>query len=291
MKSSTRMRLAAVAAAGALALSACGGDDTADPTTDGTAAGTTSSSTTAADGGDATSEEPATEDSSEAAPGEEVPLEDFVAMLQSPGEETLQSYTMAMEMKSGGEGMTMSGAVDLSGDSPAMDLDMTVPGAGEMKMLMADGRMFMSMPGVTPEGKFMEVPKEQLGDAATALEDVDITSQFEDWKDTAQSVVFVGEEDVDGTMMRRYTVTMDTSSLDQAAATSGVDDAAVSSVLGEELTYDLWLDEDNLMRKMAFEIQGMVTEMTTDNWGEAQDVQAPADADLVDMGSLGQPTG
>jgi hypothetical protein len=269
--STTRTRWAALLSAGALTLTlgACSADEgdgtvaEAPATTDAAAAVTETETAAAA----------------EVAEGEEIDPSEFVAMMKSPGEAMLSSYTMTMTMKTGGEDVTLEGAVDVSGDSPALDMDMQIPGAGAIQMRMVDGRLFMAMPGVTPEGTFMEVPPEQLGDAATALEEVDITSQMDTWEEAARKVVFVGEEDVDGTTMRRYTVTVDSSA---ALDASGMgDDAAATSALGEEFVYDVWLDDDNLMRKLVFEMDGVVTEMTADNWGEPQDVQLPADEDIV----------
>lgn len=272
---STRTRLAASLSAVALTLTLAACADDGAGTTDG-ASGTQSSA-------GATSEEPAP--ATDVAEGEEISPAEFVALMKSPGLEKLSSYTMEMTMRSGSSPMTMSGAADLTGDQPALDLDMDIPGAGAMNVRMADGRVFIAMPGQTPEGKFMEVPAEQLGEAGGALEDVDLMSQMEVWEESAKKVVFVGEEDVDGTTMRRYSMTIDGSAAMDAA---GVDDAAAtSSGVPEEFVYDVWLDADNLMRKMAFETDGLVTEVLADNWGEPQDISVPADEDIVDIGSLG----
>ncbi|GAA5166374.1 hypothetical protein [Ornithinimicrobium tianjinense] len=263
----TRTRLASVLGAGALvlALGACSDDS-------GTDAGAPTS-------GESTSAQPT---APEVAEGEEVDIAEFVAMMKSPGEEKLSSYTMTMNMKTGGEDLTMEGAVDVSGEDPALDLDMAVPGAGKMQMRMVDGRLFMAMPGITPEGKFMEVPPEQLGDTASALEEVDITSQMDTWEQAARKVVYVGEEDVDGTTMRHYSVTVDSAAAMDAAGVTGGDAAAASSAMGEEFVYEVWLDDDNLMRKLAFDMEGTITEMFADNWGEPQDIQAPPAEDIVD---------
>lgn len=262
----TRTRLASVVGAGALvlALGACS-DDSGDAGSPTSAASTSAQATVP-----------------EVAEGEEVDIAEFVAMMKSPGEEKLSSYTMTMNMKTGGEDLTMEGAVDVSGEDPALDLDMTVPGAGKMQMRMVDGRLFMAMPGITPEGKFMEIPPEQLGDTASALEQVDVTSQMDSWEQAARKVVYVGEEDVDGTTMRHYSVTVDSAAAMDAAGVTGDDAAAASAAMGDDFVYEVWLDDDNLMRKLAFDMEGTVTEMFADNWGEPQDIQAPPAEDIVD---------
>lgn len=300
MTPTKRNRWATMLAAGALTftLAACGGDDEAPATSDTPASAPASAPAGGQEGATAepteddaaeTAETTGEDEGGEAAPaaGEEIAPADFVAMLQEPGTEMLSTYEMNMTMKAGSEDMVMTGLVDLSGDSPKMDMQMQIPGAGDMQMVMADGRLFMAMPGVTEEGKFMEVPEEQLGDAATALDDVDITAQYADWEKTAKSVVLVGEEDVDGETMRRYEVTMDGAAMAEqladAAGETAADAAAATAGLDEDMVYDIWLDEDNLMRRMVMEVAGIVTEMTIDKWGEPVTIDVPADSDLMDV--------
>lgn len=281
--STIRNRWAGLLGAGALTLTlaACGGDDTpeADPT------GAVSTEGASTDGAEASSPAAAAADAAE---GEEVDIQEFLAMLQSPGEETLSSYTIAMSMNMGGQAVDMDGAADLSGDTPAFDMNMTMPGLGAMRMIMADGQVFISSPAAgTEEGKFLQVPEEQLGELSTQLDEVDITSTWDAWEEGANSVVFVGEEDLDGQDMRRYEVTVDTQAALDAAGQTGDDAAAASGIIGDVLTYDVWVDGDNLMRKVAFEAQGVVTEVTADNWGEPQDIQAPAPEDIQEGGLSG----
>lgn len=283
--STIRTRWAALVGAGALTLTlaACSGDDTPETAP-------TPGAVATEGGAAATSAAPAP--ATDAAEGEEVDIQEFLAMLKSPGEEKLSSYTIAMSMNMGGQAVDMDGAADLTGDTPAFDMNLTMPGLGPMRMIMADGQVFLSSPAAgTEEGKFIQVPEEQLGDLSTQLEEIDITSTWDAWEEGAKRVVFVGKEDVDGQDMRRYEVTVDTQAALDAAGQTGADAAEASSLIGDELTYDVWLDGDNLMRKVAFEMQGVVTEVTADNWGEPQDIQAPAPGDIQQGGLSGETGG
>lgn len=287
--SRTRMRLGALVTAGALTLGlvACGGDDEPGTTPAATVDGAGDATDDATEDG-TTQEDAGTGDAS----GESVPVEEFLAMLQEPGEETLSSYTTSMDMDLEGQQTTMEGAVDLSGDSPRMQITMTVPDMGEMDMVFADGQIYMSMPGLTPEGMYLLAPEELIGDTA-ALEEIDISAQWDLWEAGAQEVVFVGEEDVDGQQLRRYQMTVDSEAvMDAAGVTSGPDDAAATSLgLDEETVYDIWLDGDNLMRMMAFEVTGQAFEMHIDDWGEPQDIEVPDPDQVMDMGELGTGSG
>lgn len=298
--SSTRMRLGAICAAGALtfSLAACGGEDdgkktttTTTTTTSSADAGASTGGSTSAGAGSATSAAPTSDAAAggEVAEGEEIPVADFMAMVKEPGEETLSSYTMKMTMGADGEEMDMSGKVDMTGDSPKMDINMTVPDMGEMQMLMIDGRVFMAMPGLTPEGMFMEAPPESLGDMSQ-LEEIDIASQWDSWEEGAEKVVFKGEEDVDGTTLRHYELTVSQEAIDQAMETASdqVDDATMTSLgLDGPVVYDVYLDDDNLMRKMKMNISGMDMDATMDDWGKPQDIQAPPADKIMDMGDMG----
>ncbi|WP_153011702.1 hypothetical protein [Serinicoccus chungangensis] len=292
--STTRMRLGAVVSAGilGLGLTGCGGDSDgggAEPTE----AATQESESTQADEEQATDEDTAQASEEEdsggaAAEGEEIPVEEFLAMLQEPGEETLSSYTLTMDMQADGQSIQADGAVDLSGDEAAMQMMMTMPEMGELEMITTDGQLYLAMPGVTPEGMYMQAGEDVLGQAA-AMEDIDVSTQWEAWEEGAQQVVFLGDEDVDGTEMGHYQVTVDPQAIAEAG---GEDAAAMTQAVGDELvTYDVWLDDDNLMRQLSFELEGMTAEMMMDNWGEPQEIEAPASDQVMDMEDLGTTPG
>lgn len=295
--SRTRTRLGALVTAGVLTfgLAACGSDDEPDTTTPATTVdeGTDATDDTAATGAatdeDTTEEETTEETDTGDASGETIPVEEFLAMVQAPGEEMLSSYTMTMELDLEDEQTTMEGAVDLSGDAPRMQMTMAVPELGEMDIIFADGEAYMSMPGLTPEGMYLLAPEELLGDTAE-LGEADVSAQWEVWEEGAQEVRLLGEEDVDGQQMRRYQVTVDAQAVLDASA--GDDAAATSMGLEDEvIVYDVWLDEDDLMRKMAFDMEGETLEMFMDNWGEPQEIQVPEPDQVMDWEQMGTGSG
>lgn len=298
----TRMRFGALVTAGVLSLGlgACADDtdgSSSDPTTAADAADTESDETTAEDDAASGDDAAGSEDGSaggDAAEGEEIPVADFMAMLQEPGEETLSSYTMTMSMDAGGQQMQVDGAMDLSSGSPAMQLTMGLPDVGEIDLIIVDGAVFMSMPGLVPDGKYIEAPPELTTDLED-LEEIDVSAMWDTWEEGAQQVVFLGEGDVDGTQMRQYEITVDQESIDQAletaAAELGDDAAATSAMPTGPVVYQVWLDDDNLIRQMTMDIDGSLMEMTMNNWGEPQDITAPSADDLVDPSELGGATG
>lgn len=305
--SSTRMRLGALAVAGALTwtLSACADDDggaAEDPTTpastqdSGPATGAASTEDTAATGDTGATSDGATSDggSADAAEGEEVAVADFMAMLREPGEETLSSYTLEMSMEVDGQSMDVEGAVDQSGDAPAMAITMSVPDLGEVELILVDGEVFMSLTGLMPPGTFIEAPPELTQDLED-LEDIDVSAVWDTWESSAEKVVYLGEDDVDGTQMRSYEITVDGEAVDQALETAGEqlgDDAAATSLAPEgPVVYRVWLDDDNLIRQLRADLDGDPVEMRLDNWGEVPDITAPDPEDILDPSELGGATG
>lgn len=269
-----------VAASGVLVLTlaACGDDSpqVEDPTTDTTAGQDTGSDEAdETEGTDTGTETEGTEggdegegtDGGSAAAGEQIDPADFVNQLKSPGMENMTTFTMSMDMQMEGQAVTMSGKADLSGSTPAMDITMEMAGLGNIQMIMVDGSAYMAMPGLTEEGQFIQMPLEEvLGeDADEFTNQVDMTSQWDDWETGAQSVTFVGPEDVNGETLNKYELLLDTTSLD-------TEDAAG---MPDEITYNVWLDDQNYMRQVTFEIMGAESVMTMDNWGEPVDITAP----------------
>lgn len=295
MPTTTGTRWTTLLAAGTLSLSlaACGGSDDADGGSTagsedgavGTAATTQDTAGTSADTQAATGDGEGDEGGSAAAPaeGEEVPVEDFLAMLRSPGEEDMSSYELDMVVTTGGQTMEMAGEVDLGDGQPSVDADLTMPGLGATRMIVVDGSAYVSMPGVTDEGKFLEVPQGELEDSGAGLDDIDVASTWEDWDEGAGQVVYAGLEDVDGEELRRYEIVVDVQAVLDASGQTGSDAAEASAALGDEITYDVWVDEDDLVRRISYTAAGAVTEMTIDRWGEPMDIEAPDPEDVQPM--------
>lgn len=264
----TTRQVGALMTAGALAftLSACS-DDGAVQEVGEAAAGSESASPS----------EPETE---ELVAGSEVDRTEFVERLKSPGNDVLGSFELSMDLEVEGMAMTMEGAADLRGENPAMDLTMDVPQMGELQMLLVDGNAYMSMPGVTDPGSYVEVPMEELV-GTDFTEQVDLTAQWDAWEKGAERITFVGMEDVDGEEMEHYEVTVD-SQIALEASGQSADDLG-GATLPDTVTYQVWVDDSDLMRKVSFDIMGATTEMTMDNWGEDVEIEAPDPADLQEM--------
>ena len=254
--------------------------------------GSAAPETEAADPAAVAAEAAVTDD--ELQPGEETTVEELLQRLKSPGAETLSSFEVSMEATDGTDALTLDGAVDVGDGVPRLDLTVALPEMGELELVVVDEGVFVSVPMLTGPGTYVEVPVEEL--QAFGAEDLtgtlDMKQTWEGWDVGGQSVTFVGSEDVDGTPMDHFQVVVD---LDEAAS-------AVEGLLGDqahatgaelgEMTYDLWVDDADLMRQLTFGHDGYQVELDLDGWGTSPEITAPDASDVVPMPSFGtDPTG
>jgi hypothetical protein len=257
-----------------------------------TSCGTAAPETEAADPAAVAGQAVAAQD--ELQPGEETTVAELLERLKSPGVETLSSFEVSMEATDGTDALTLDGAVDLGDDAPRLDLTATLPEMGELRLVVVDEGAFVSVPMLSGPGTFFAVPVEEL--EAFGAEDLtgslDLEQTWEGWDVGGRSVTFVGSEDVDGTPMDHFQVLVD---LDEAAsAIEGLlgDEAHATDAELGEMTYDLWVDDADLMRQMTFGHDGYQVQLDLDGWGTSPQITAPDASDVVPMPSFGtEPTG
>lgn len=280
MTSTTGRRGAvAVLAAVTLGLGACGSQGEVSEVAD----AATATVTAPAGNGESADSAPSEADTQpEVAPGEEIAVADLLERLKSPGEDKLSAFEMSMDLVGGGEEMTMTGKASI-GESPEVDLQMTVPGMGEVQLIVVDGAVYVGIPGLTAQGEFFEVPASALQDMGMAdvTDTIDFESTWEGWDAGAQTVRYVGPEDIGGEEMDHFAVVVDTSEASEAMGET------MTEGLPAEVTYDVWVDEEDLMRQISFEAGGSTAAITIDSWGEDVDIQAPPPDKVTQMPSLG----
>ncbi len=244
-------------------LAACGSDDEApDP------AASSSSAT----------------ESSETESGE-VDKAAFVDDLKA-GLEASTTAKMTMHMDMGGQAIHADGEVDYTTTPPQMAMTMETPAAAgqSIEMRLVDGVMYMNM-GQMTNNKFVSF---DLSDAANLPPGMDqLTSTmdplaaFESFEEGVQSVVFVGDEDVEGEQLGHYEVKLDISKIQQFK------ELETQAELPKTVSYDLWLDDENRMRKMTMEMDmgGAPMEMEAQftDWDEPVDIAAPPASEIVEQ--------
>jgi hypothetical protein len=148
---------------------------------------------------------------------------------------------------------------------------------GDIDMLVVDDTFYMSMAGMTPPGKYFEVPQDSpMMDGLNgggSLSPVDSLKAFEAG---LLEVEELGEESIAGEPTTRYRLTLDG---EKALKAMGTDYAPG---MPEELEYEVWLDAQDRLRRMVIEIAGTTVTAEMTKWGEDVSIEAPEPGDIVD---------
>lgn len=278
----TRRAVAATVAAPLLLLgaAACGGDGSTPAAEDAAGESAAAGPSEAAESGK----------SAEAAEGSESPeVEETEATGSGDGswdEKTLAPAMVAamadqetsrfrMTTTGGGADVEADGVMSYRGDSQDMAMTMSgaTMGAASMEMRAVDGVMYLSMPPMTPKGKFLEIgPGDQNSPFAGMLDQMplDPRDSVEAFDSGLRDVEFLGEESVDGETLERYRLTVDFSAAAKAQGMPRMQGAP------ETVEYDMWLDEDALLRRMELDIMQVAVVMEMSDWGEPVRIEAPA---------------
>ncbi len=264
MQITSRALTAAGAVALVLVLGACGGDDEPDA-----AQSPSTSPSTTTEAAESPSDESGTEGSETGSEtGSEEDAAAFLERLKAGmGEEGSLHVEMTM---AGPIEMDASGDTTYGPDGSEMHLEMTMsnlPG-GAMEMVLVDGTAYMSMPGVTAPGTFFEVDQSNpmFGQLDDGLSPADSFAAFDAG---LQEVEDLGADEIDGDEVTHYRL-----EVDAAEALKATGQGTVPG-LPETLSYDVWLDEDDRMRRLTYELTGTELTMDMTDWGKPVTIEAP----------------
>ena len=165
---------------------------------------------------------------------------------------------------------------------------MQIPGmsSGGVEMRMVDGVIYMAMPPMTPKGKFLKIdPNDNSNPMAGQFsglgDQMDPLRSFDAFDTGLKKVDYLGVESVDGEDMGHYVLTVDTAAGMKALGQQ------VPQGLPKTMTYDVWLDQDDLLRRMQMQLAGISMDMRMSDWGKKVTVTAPPAGALVQVPSNG----
>jgi hypothetical protein len=267
----TRSRSLTAIAAGAVllaALAGCGSDDKAGKVKDAGAASTSSASSSP------TASSSATADASEsggaavtgtpAAPGERLTVDNLVATMLAAMREKKTAH-MVMDI-----GSSVGAEADLRYAGNRTDMRMSMDmGPTKAEVILVDNVMYMQQ---TAGGKYLKIDSSDptMGSILKQMSSLGPESSISAMKGALKKVEYAGTDTVDGDKVTKYHVTVDT-----AAMTDTLGGAAGLGDLPKTVTYDLYVDQDHLMRRIDMTVQKQHINMRVSNWGKPVEIKAP----------------
>jgi hypothetical protein len=196
----------------------------------------------------------------------------------------IKAKSAHLEMKMGmqGQTMTMSGdmSIGTSLEDTAIEMTMSLPGLGDdMSMILVDGIMYISA-GPNSDKYFsldLTKPGSPFGDLyKQTLEQANPFSITKSFDGAIEDFETVGSDRIDGTTTTHYRITVDTKKA--LAKTLGADalQQGMLDSMPATMTYDIWVgDDDDLPRRMEFDVMGMEGRINMTKWGKPVHVEAP----------------
>jgi hypothetical protein len=191
-----------------------------------------------------------------------------------------------MTMDMAGQTVQATGALDMTGDQPAMRISMDLTGMGTpTDMRIVDGAMYIQDP-TSGTGKYLKMdlddpngPLAGMGDALDSYNPDEMIAKMS--PHAFRKVTDLGSESVGGRQLEHYTVVLDT-----GAASKAFQNLPSAASLPKTMTYDMWLDSEDRMARFRM-LMKRVTKVTAtySDYGADVHVTAPAPADVMAMPS------
>jgi hypothetical protein len=181
-----------------------------------------------------------------------------------------------MTMEMAGQTVFARGALDMTGDHPAMQLSMDLTGMGTpTDMRIVDGVMYIQDP-TTGGGKYFKMdlddPNGPMGDMGDVFDSYNPDDMISRMSPAAfRKVTDLGGESIGGRRLEHYRVLIDT-----RAATQVFKNLPSTASLPKTMSYDMWLDGDSRMARFTM-LMKKVSKVTAtySDYGADVHVSAP----------------
>lgn len=188
------------------------------------------------------------------------------------------SGTVHLEMRMSGAVSThASGDTEYGPDGQSARLSLSLPGLADssVTMLLVDDDAYLAIRGMTPRGSYFKVPAGGGALAGMGGLSAGPAASVEAFEAGLRRVEDLGPEQVDGDEVEHYRLT-----LDGAKATKALGGPAVSTA-PDSLRYDVWLDAEDRMRRMRYDLSGTTLVLDMTDWGEDVSISAPPQGKIV----------
>ena len=173
--------------------------------------------------------------------------------------------------------LTLSGDLRLDKRNPAAHMTMTIPGLGQdMEVILVDQAIYLKAPGLVQDKGWVTM---DLSSAPLpGLSSLD-TSQVLKGLKSAVEVEAVGTEEVDGVEATHYEVSVDAR---KSVESLGIPASGAAGQLPAQLAYDIWVDDQDLVRRISLDIREVTVDMRFSAYGEPVDIEAPPPGEVAD---------
>jgi hypothetical protein len=268
----TRYRNLTAIAAGALVLTALAGCGSDDKTTDADAKAASSASSSPSESSSATADPSDAADdvdlSGAAGPGERLTKDNLVATMLAA---MRAKKTAHMEMEIGSS-VGADADVRYSGDGTDMRMSMDI-GPTKAEVILVDGVVYMQQ---SAGAKYVKIDKDTPGNTVGLLSGLSPDSSIAAMDGALKKVEYAGTAKVDGDTVSKYHVTADA-----AAMADSLGGASALGDLPDTVNYDLYVDHDQLMRRIDMDLDDQMVKVLISDWGKAVDIKAPAASEVL----------
>ena len=143
------------------------------------------------------------------------------------------------------------------------------------KIVVIKKTAYLSIPGLTPAGKYKKVASGLNDQLDELIEGGDPTKIYKSFDKSMVDVKFVRAETIGGQQLDRYAVTVNTA---KALALQG---KKVPAAMPKTLVYSMWLDKSHLVRRMTFDLSGVSMVMTMTDYNKPVHITAPPASKIV----------
>ena len=178
-----------------------------------------------------------------------------------------------------GSAVSAVGDVAYQGTAPLMQLAMTFSGQ-KAELRFVDGTAYLSIPGLTPAGKFLAVKPDNamMGSLVQQLKNFGPDGAISMLRGSVKGFQDAGTTTIDGQQVRHYKVTVDPAAM---AKSMKLPAGVPTSSLPKSVTEDLYVDSRNLLRRAVLDAAGQKVTIDATKWGEPVHVTAPPKSDIV----------
>ena len=171
--------------------------------------------------------------------------------------------------------LTMDGVQTASPLAMSMEMAGAAFQGKTAKFVVVKGTAYVSIPGVTPAGKYVKFDAAESPELGELLEGGDPTKIFKSFDSSLATVKFVRSETIGGQKLDRYDVTVNTA---KALAAQG---KKVPAGVPKSLIYSMWMDKTHLVRRLSFDLGGVSMVMTMSDFNKPVSITAPPASKIV----------